>query len=56
VSLRAPRLPDFVQWVKVRHLAVGAHSLDLLLQRYENNGVGVEVMRKSGPVGIVVTV
>jgi glycogen debranching enzyme len=56
VALRTPRLPDFIQWVKVRHLAVGAHSLDLLLQRYENNGVGVEVMRKSGPVGIVVTV
>ncbi|HEX7382880.1 MAG TPA: amylo-alpha-1,6-glucosidase, partial [Burkholderiaceae bacterium] len=56
VSLRTPRLPDFIQWVRVRHLAVGAHGLDLLLQRYENNGVGVEVMKKDGPVGIVVTV
>ncbi|HSN33291.1 MAG TPA: glycogen debranching N-terminal domain-containing protein, partial [Ideonella sp.] len=56
VALRTPRLPDFIEWVRVRHLAVGAHSLDLLLQRYENSGVGVEVMKKDGPVGIVVTV
>ena len=56
VCLRAPRLPAFVEWIKVRHLAIGEHRLDLLLQRYENSGVGVEVMKKTGPVGIVVTV
>ena len=53
-SLRAPRLPAFIQWMKLRNLSVGEHSVDLLLQRYENN-VGIEVMRNEGRVAVGVT-
>ena len=51
VSLRSPRLPEFIQWMKIRGLAVGDGRVDLLLQRYENN-VGIEVMRNDGKVSV----
>ena len=40
--------------MKLRNLSVGEHSVDLLLQRYENN-VGIEVMRNEGRVAVGVT-
>ncbi|HEY8048286.1 MAG TPA: amylo-alpha-1,6-glucosidase [Ramlibacter sp.] len=45
VVMHSPRLPSFVDWVRLRR--VGAHDChcDLLLQRHENS-VGVEVLRK----------
>ena len=49
VSLQAPRLPDFIDWVRIGGLRVGSGSLDLTLQRYTNN-VGVEVTRNDGGV------
>ena len=55
IALRAPRLPDFIQWVKLSDLSVGEHCVDLLLQRYEQN-VGIDVLRKDGPVEVVVVV
>jgi glycogen debranching enzyme len=56
VSLRAPRLPAFIDWLRLTRLAVGPYSVDLLLQRYQNDGVGVEVLRKDGPVEVRLTV
>jgi glycogen debranching enzyme len=55
VSLRAPRLPAFIDWLSVRDLRVRDGSVDLLLQRYPSN-VGVEVARKQGTVDVQVTV
>jgi glycogen debranching enzyme len=55
VALRSPRLPDFIQWMKVSGLSVREHSVDLLLQRYRNN-VGIEVMRKEGDIEVVVAI
>ena len=55
VALRSPRLPEFIQWMKVSGLAVREHSVDLLLQRYRNN-VGIEVMRKQGDIEVVVAI
>lgn len=55
VSLRAPRLPAFIDWLELRGLTAGAGSVDLLLQRYDQN-VGVRVVRKSGPIEVHVAV
>jgi len=55
ISFRSPRLPTFIQWMKIRNLSIRGQSVDLLLQRYENN-VGIEVMRKQGNVEIVVAI
>jgi glycogen debranching enzyme len=55
VALRSPRLPEFVQWMKVNRLAVRGHSVDLLLQRYRNN-VGIEVTRKEGDIEVKVAI
>ena len=53
VALSAPRLPEFIQWMRIGRLAVREHSLDMLLQRYRNN-VGVEVMHRTGALELVV--
>ena len=55
ISLRSPRLPEFIQWMRVNHLGVGQHTADLLLQRYRNN-VGIEVMRKQGDIEVKVAI
>jgi glycogen debranching enzyme len=55
VSLHAPRLPEFIQWMKVNRLSVRGHSVDLLLQRYRNN-VGIEVTRKEGDLEVKVAI
>ena len=55
VSLHAPRLPEFIQWMRVSQLSVREHSVDLLLQRYQNN-VGIEVTRKQGEIEVVVAI
>jgi glycogen debranching enzyme len=49
VSFHAPRLPDFIDWVRVSGLQVGPGSVDLKLQRYPKS-VGVEVTRNDGGV------
>ena len=55
ISFHAPRLPEYIQWVQLRDLHVGTGSVDLLLQRYDNN-VGVEVTRKNGQIAVRVDV
>ncbi|UZG45193.1 amylo-alpha-1,6-glucosidase [Caldimonas thermodepolymerans] len=54
VSLQGARLPRFIDWLQIRQLPLGDASIDLLLQRYDNN-VGVEVTRKSGDVAVRMT-
>ena len=53
VTLFGPRLPEFIQWMRISRLTVREHSLDVLLQRYRNN-VGVEVTDRSGALELVV--
>jgi glycogen debranching enzyme len=55
ITFQAPRLPHFVQWLSIRGLSLAGHSVDLLLQRYENN-VGIEVKRNSGGLDVVVRI
>lgn len=51
ITLRTPRLPPFIDWVRISRLDVGHARVDLLLKRYESN-VGIEVLRKEGGVRV----
>lgn len=51
---RQPRLPDFLDQVIIRSLAVGDSQLDILLRRYGND-VSVNVLRCSGDLEVSVT-
>jgi glycogen debranching enzyme len=53
ISLRTPRLPSFIDWIRITRLGAPAPDADLLLQRYERN-VGIEVVRKHSQVGVTV--
>jgi glycogen debranching enzyme len=48
-----PRLPPFIDWVRITRLGAPGPSVDVLLQRYERN-VGVEVVRKDPEVRVTV--
>jgi glycogen debranching enzyme len=45
ISLHTPRLPPFLDWLRLDRLGAPGPSCDLLLQRHERS-VGVEVLRK----------
>jgi glycogen debranching enzyme len=53
VSFKRPRLPSFLEWVRLRDLSVGADRVDLVLRRHPRD-VGVYVERKTGPVRVTV--
>jgi glycogen debranching enzyme len=53
ISLHAPRLPPFIDWLRLSRVGMPGASCDLLLQRYERN-VGVEVIRKDPGVRVSV--
>lgn len=55
LSFRTPRLPDFVDWLALEDLRVGPARVDLLLRRYDRD-VGVQILRKDGPLEVRVTV
>lgn len=55
VRFHRPMLPVFLSSMTVRGLSVGEASVDLLLERYENN-VGIDVLRKQGDIAVVVNV
>jgi glycogen debranching enzyme len=54
VRIHRPRLPRSVDDLRVRGLRLGDASIDLLFHR-ERSDVGVLVLRKDGPVDVVVT-
>jgi len=53
IRFRNPRLPPFLDRVEIRDLSIRGCAVDLLLERYANN-VGVNILRKDGPVEVVV--
>jgi glycogen debranching enzyme len=53
VRLRHPRLPAFLDWIRVRNLAVGDAQVDLLLRRHDT-GVAVNVLERRGAVEVAV--
>ncbi|MBI5278120.1 MAG: amylo-alpha-1,6-glucosidase [Burkholderiales bacterium] len=53
LKLRTPRLPAFIDWLRIEQLGSPGASCDLLLQRHERS-VGVEVLRKDAGVRVSV--
>jgi glycogen debranching enzyme len=53
VCLHAPRLPAFIDWIRLERIGAPDASCDLLLQRHERS-VGVEVLRKDAAVRVSV--
>ncbi len=53
IVLRRPRLPDYIQWLRIGPLSIGQSSVELLLRRYEHN-VGIDVLHRHGDVEISV--
>jgi glycogen debranching enzyme len=51
VRLRTPRLPAFVEWLRLERLGLPGASCDLLLTRHERS-VGVQVLRKDTGVNV----
>jgi glycogen debranching enzyme len=54
VTLTSPLLPESLPEVRVRNLRVGAGAVDLYLHRHGPDDVGVNVLRREGPVQVVV--
>lgn len=52
VTFTRPRLPEFLDEIRIRNLRVGPHTLDLLLDRHAQD-VGINVLRRTGPVEVV---
>ena len=55
VRMRSPRLPPFVDWLRIVGLQIGDAQVDLLLQRYRDS-VGVDVTRRDGDIEVAVVV
>jgi glycogen debranching enzyme len=55
ISFHTPRLPEYLEWVRLRDLRVGDGSVDLLLQRYDHS-VGVRVTRKDPSIAVRIAV
>jgi glycogen debranching enzyme len=53
VCLRTPRLPAFIDWLRIERLGGPGADCDLLLKRHERS-VGVEVLRKDASVSVTV--
>ena len=52
VWLSRPRLPEYLEWVRLSNLSVLGGVVDLLLERHAR-GVGVYVLRREGNVRVV---
>lgn len=53
ISLHTPRLPAFIDWLRISRLGAPGPSCDLLLTRHERS-VGVEVLRKDADLRVSV--
>ena len=53
ICFRRPTLPDFLDWVIIRSLTVGASKVDILLRRYASD-VSVNVLRRTGSAEVMV--
>jgi glycogen debranching enzyme len=51
LTFEHPVLPNFLERLHIRNLAIGESSLDLLLLRHDSD-VGINIIRRTGPVEI----
>lgn len=49
-----PLLPEFLEWVHIRGLRIGAAEIDVMLERHPHD-VGVNVLRRSGDLRVIVS-
>ena len=54
LSFSQPVLPPFLEHIEMKNLRVGDATVDLLLERHPKD-VGINILRRKGKVGIVVT-
>jgi len=54
LSFSQPVLPPFLEHVEIRNLRIGDATIDLSLERHAQD-VGINVLRRQGRVGIVIT-
>ncbi|MGA0611557.1 glycogen debranching N-terminal domain-containing protein [Caldimonas sp. KR1-144] len=55
VRLRSPRLPAFIDWLRIERLEVAGGRVDMILQRYRDS-VGVDITRREGRIEVSVVV
>ncbi|MFI9654264.1 amylo-alpha-1,6-glucosidase [Guyparkeria sp. GHLCS8-2] len=55
VSLDHPRLPDYINWLRVRRIRHRGGELDLIIRRHGND-IAVNIERRKGPIELNVTV
>lgn len=48
-----PNLPEFLREIEIRKLKVGSASVDLLIRRHPEGSVGINVLRREGPVDVI---
>tara|TARA_R110002049_G_scaffold288423_1_gene470961 strand:+ start:145364 stop:147634 length:2271 start_codon:yes stop_codon:yes gene_type:complete len=53
IRFTKPRLPDYLDWVKIQNLRIADASVDLVFHRHPSD-VGMHIERKSGKVQVVV--
>lgn len=53
VKFHNPRLPDFLDTLRLKRVQVGKAQVDIELKRYRND-VGVQILRRSGEVEVMV--
>ena len=53
IAFRRAVLPPWLQWVRIQGLRVGEATVDLMLERHEQD-LGVRVLRRQGDVDVVV--
>jgi glycogen debranching enzyme len=53
LTFRQPKLPPALDWIELRELRIGEATVDVLLESHEND-VGVNVLRRDGPVRTIV--
>ena len=52
ITLRQPRLPPMLEWLRLTHLAVGDAEVDLLCER-RGDDVGISVVRRTADIKLV---
>lgn len=55
VSLDHPRLPDYLNWLRIRRIRHWGGELDLIVRRHDRD-IAVNIERRDGPIELSVTV
>ena len=56
IYLEHPRLPDRINWLRIRGLAHQGGTLDLMVRRHGDNDIAINIERRQGKIELNVTV